>query len=332
VGASILSNEYKLTIDDIRKRIFGEANADEPNSQFLIMLSFSIMLMSAVDCLLTRSAAYATVFILSATIYFNTRKRYKQYDFMNKPWFTTLLSYATTTLLLFAGNSFSGNLQKYYFLSMISTLLISENIVQFVTSAILYALFSSILQFGILEGISLFCIVVPAIVPLSMTYFDLREELDQSDVSIDYYKGLSLLSSEALIIHKDGNVLNVNSAFLTLFGYEGDKEKILHTDVSKFFTSETPYQYLNAEVDSAPDLNYEDEASPKRIIFECIGKRKDNSIIPLEIIGTVQDFLGQKVVVLGIRDICSRQAKETVLEDQEEQSAKSRFLTIVSHE
>jgi PAS domain S-box-containing protein len=148
---------------------------------------------------------------------------------------------------------------------------------------------------------------------------------------------MMMVTSEAIVIHKDGKILDVNPAFQKLFGYT--YEQCEHMTLYDIF-SEVPFECLKGHQNIASFTsdqqqkqdNQGEHSIPQTIVFECIGKTSSGKQIELEVISKIQNYLGEDVYVLGIRNIQSRRQKETVLENADDLKAKNRFLSVVSHE
>jgi signal transduction histidine kinase/DNA-binding response OmpR family regulator len=184
-------------------------------------------------------------------------------------------------------------------------------------------------------------LIISCLIPLKLAllflYFAMLKQHTKLQQHMKHCFDLMVVASEAIVIHKDGKILDVNPAFLKLFKYSYGECKDM--SLGEIFV-DTPLNCLKGHQEIATlarshsvTSDHEDSNTiPRRVIFECIGKTKSGSQIPLEVISRIQNYLGDDVYVLGIRSINSRMQKDTVLEDVDDLRAKSRFLSIVSHE
>lgn len=132
------------------------------------------------------------------------------------------------------------------------------------------------------------------------------------------YKQLSDLSWEGVIIHKNGIALEVNLAFLKIFGFE--ENEIIGQNVISMIALE-PFQ----------ELIHENVKNEVLTPYQILAKRKDGSIIPLEIEGKTVGVEGKdKIRVAAIRDISHRKTAEQALNKMSaavKQSANSIVIT-----
>ncbi|MCB0403542.1 MAG: PAS domain S-box protein [Bdellovibrionales bacterium] len=141
--------------------------------------------------------------------------------------------------------------------------------------------------------------------------------------SEDLFRKFSEATSEAIVIHQRGTILEANQRAARLFGYEIDDMKGMH--VSQFVAPESLKETIQ-------HIEQRDETP-----FELTSMRKDGSLFSSEANGRNISYKGQRVRVVAIRDVSAqKQAAErlerAVLESQRASRAKSVFLANMSHE
>ncbi len=152
---------------------------------------------------------------------------------------------------------------------------------------------------------------------------------EESDARI---RGIVETAADAIItISETGLIQSFNSAAEHLFGYS--VKEVLEENVSLLMPS--PYQ---EEHDGYLQRYLKNQ---KSAIFgkvrELVGKRKDNSVFPIEL-SVSEVKVGSRRVFTGIvRDISERKKHEQELQEAKEQAemaaiAKSQFLATMSHE
>ncbi len=117
----------------------------------------------------------------------------------------------------------------------------------------------------------------------------------------------------ALIEVKTGNMIEVNQAFVDLYGYS--KTEVL--------------SLKNTAFSAEPDETWIATQEPKTVIPVRWHKKKDGTVFPVEITATVFDYSGREVLIAAIRDITDRkQAEEekVKLEKQLRQTQKMEAI------
>jgi PAS domain S-box-containing protein len=118
------------------------------------------------------------------------------------------------------------------------------------------------------------------------------------------YKLLSDTASEGILIHHQGQVIDVNLAFEELFGYKlGD---LKHQHIVEFFVApefrDLTYHYVKTEY-SKP--------------YEVMAISKQGLKIPVEIEGNNMQYMGKNVRIVLIRDLTERKRSERELRASE---------------
>lgn len=107
---------------------------------------------------------------------------------------------------------------------------------------------------------------------------------------------LTELSSEAIILHQDGVVMDANGAAEQLFGYE--RHELMKLDI---------WQLL---VNDSRDFARQQEMQDSSVGYEVEGRRKEGETFPLEITAKHTLLAGHQVRVACMRDISTRKEQE----------------------
>ncbi len=154
-----------------------------------------------------------------------------------------------------------------------------------------------------------------------------RRRTEQLAESRARFRRLAEATFEGIIIHEDGEILDVNRALIDMVGYERDD--LVGQAFSDVLSEST--QELNPDPDSADhDPGSEDT-------YEAVMVRKDGSTFPAEIEEKVVDVTDRQVRVAAIRNVTARKKWETEIllakEKAEQMSRlKSSLLNNMSHE
>jgi two-component system cell cycle sensor histidine kinase/response regulator CckA len=119
------------------------------------------------------------------------------------------------------------------------------------------------------------------------------------------FRALSAATVEAIALHEEGRILEVNGAFLRMFGYDDPKE-ILGRSVHEFGSPLTRARVAEAIASG-------DESS-----YEAIGQRKDGTTFYGELTSKAAGYRGRQVRMTAIRDITARKRAEEALRESEE--------------
>ncbi len=130
-----------------------------------------------------------------------------------------------------------------------------------------------------------------------------EQELLESE---ERFRILSNLSFEGILILKNGKVVDVNNSLAKMFGYS--YEEALKIDFMKTIIPEKYHEIINEK----KALNY---IKP----FEVEGKKKDGTVIPLEIVARIFAHDDKQYRVIAIRDITDRKRVQLELENKNEQ-------------
>jgi PAS domain S-box-containing protein len=126
------------------------------------------------------------------------------------------------------------------------------------------------------------------------------------------YREIYNATTEAIIVHdiENGSILDVNAAFLEMFGYE--YEEIKNAPLSRISAEKNEYEIAFEYKPIKSTVN----EGPR--VFEWLAKRKDHSVFWVEISLKSAEIRGVKRVLSVIRDISERKATEEKLKINEE--------------
>jgi PAS domain S-box-containing protein len=136
--------------------------------------------------------------------------------------------------------------------------------------------------------------------------------------SEERYRSLFEATFEAVVIHEEGFIMDVNRSFETMYGYT--REDVLGTDVMSIVPPEEHQKV------------YDHIGGPYP--YESIGIRKDGTTFPVEVRGKGQTYRGRTVRVISLRDISERKAAERSLAESEERYRslfEATFEAVVIH-
>jgi PAS domain S-box-containing protein len=152
---------------------------------------------------------------------------------------------------------------------------------------------------------------------------DRREAEERLRESEERFRGLSEASIEAILVHDQGRIVDVNHALCALGGYSW--HELVGRDAFDLVAPEDRekvYRLLLMEYDQP---------------YEVEGLRRDGSRVPLELRARSFPFRGQMLRVVALRDVSERRRAEAVREglirELEAKNAElERFTRTVSHD
>ncbi len=112
---------------------------------------------------------------------------------------------------------------------------------------------------------------------------------------------LSEVTSEGLMLHQQGEILDANQALARMFGYQ-DWEMIGRNSFEIALVTPESQELVRKNILSGYEKPY-----------EAIGLRKDGSTFPIEIQGKVIPYQGRRTQVVAVRDITERKRTEAAL-------------------
>ncbi|WMJ74985.1 PAS domain S-box protein [Cytophagaceae bacterium ABcell3] len=119
--------------------------------------------------------------------------------------------------------------------------------------------------------------------------------------SEENFRSLAEASFEGIVIHSNFKILEANHVAAEMYGYS--KDELIGSHI-KVFTTEEEYPKILEKVKTLSETSY-----------ETLGKRKDGTVFPVEIIGRQMQYKGESVRVIGIRDITERKKKDLQLQE-----------------
>ena len=118
------------------------------------------------------------------------------------------------------------------------------------------------------------------------------------------FKGLSEVSSEGILIHDSETILDANSRFALMFGYE----------LSELIGHDGLHHVLAEQKGLVKELESGGTDTP----YEFVAIRKDGSTFPCEATGRLASYKGRKARVVSFRDVSQRKEAEKALVESEE--------------
>ncbi len=132
------------------------------------------------------------------------------------------------------------------------------------------------------------------------------------------YRKLSDATTEAIVIHRDGILLDVNRAFVRMFGYSSE-EAIGMSGLD--FSAPESREVVSANIDSGYEQPY-----------EAMGLRKDGSTFPGQLQGSNFTFMGQQVRLVTIRDLTEQKRLERQLLQNQKMESIGQLAGGIAHD
>jgi PAS domain S-box-containing protein len=126
---------------------------------------------------------------------------------------------------------------------------------------------------------------------------------DYNTISEERFNILSNATSEVIIIHDKGTIVDVNNSVKEVFGYEPNE--LIGENITKLTTTKTNDRVKNNGL------------SNKYLKYEAEGLRKDGTVFYGEVISKSIDFKGKKIKVATVRDITDKKIVEDHLKENE---------------
>ena len=134
---------------------------------------------------------------------------------------------------------------------------------------------------------------------------DLRLAQEASQENEAKYRHLSEIALEGIAIHERGKILEANSQFFEMFGYE--PHEMIFKDAIPIGVAPEHRDLVKRQVES-------DSEEP----YEVVGVRKDGTRFPMEVRARSWNFRGKLVRAAVMRDITERKYAEQQLRHREE--------------
>ena len=111
--------------------------------------------------------------------------------------------------------------------------------------------------------------------------------------------------SEAIVIHDNGTILDVNEAFNEIFGAEASEAK-----------GRSILEFIDADF---VDLVKHNISSGSEESYETVGRRNDGTTVPIEIRGRAIEYQDRAVRVAAMRDLSDHKQVQQALQESENQ-------------
>lgn len=136
---------------------------------------------------------------------------------------------------------------------------------------------------------------------------ELKQSLSQDESlreELEHYRALCDVTSEAIALHKEGKIIDVNETFCAMFGYEFDE--VIGMSIHDFSPPEMRETYSQLAPASIEEPN------------QILGLKKDGTIFPIEVVAKTVHRDNKKVRVAVVRDVTKQKQAEEALRASEE--------------
>ncbi len=131
---------------------------------------------------------------------------------------------------------------------------------------------------------------------------------------------------EGIALHKEGVIIECNDSFSKLIGCEG--EDVSGRSILDFVAPQS--------LEAAKERIQKPIDTPQQTPFETFVKRKDGTLVPIEVSSKIHFYQGELLHMLAMRDMSERlqieAEKEKTLEAQAAVRLRDQFISIASHE
>ncbi|MBU8893703.1 MAG: PAS domain S-box protein [Bacteroidales bacterium] len=125
-------------------------------------------------------------------------------------------------------------------------------------------------------------------------------------IAVDKFRKLSSITFEGILIHEQGIVIDVNHSLATILGYKYNE--LIGKNIIKMAVPENYISIVQNNVAEAKTIPYEIEV-----------RKKDGSIIPVEIESKNFNYENKKIRVTAVRDITDRKKADQALRESKDQ-------------
>ncbi|MDQ3536611.1 MAG: PAS domain-containing sensor histidine kinase [Bacteroidota bacterium] len=157
-----------------------------------------------------------------------------------------------------------------------------------------------------------------------------KEAEEKQKESEEWFKAVLATSRDGFAVELNEKLIYMNNAFFELFGYQRiDFEVFKDVNVKQFYAEESLSALL-----SLTSKRSKGEQVPS--VYECKGKKKDGSILDLEISASVLNMKEKNYIIVLARDNPPKKAEIKLIEQNEEllkiNSELDRFVYSASHD
>ena len=135
--------------------------------------------------------------------------------------------------------------------------------------------------------------------------------------SEDWFRCLSELSSEAMVVYENNAIRNYNRAALTMFGYSAEENS---SQSLLTFAAPESRELIIKMMKAKPDSPY-----------EAIAMHKDGRRIPVEIHARTVQYAGREARCVVLRDISERQRAKRAIQESETMFRQAARLAQLGH-
>jgi len=140
-----------------------------------------------------------------------------------------------------------------------------------------------------------------------------RRHEDALRESEERYRSLSAATTEAIALHEGGRILEVNGAFLRMFGYDDERE-VVGRSIRDFGPPQSASEVQAAVRDG------------RETPYEALGLRRDGTTFVGELAGRGATYKGRQVRMTAIRDITERRRAEAALRASEARLSQAQAI------
>jgi len=146
-----------------------------------------------------------------------------------------------------------------------------------------------------------------------------KSALEALKESISRFHRLTEASFDAIAITMDGNILEINPAFLRIFGFDREEE-VVGRHMLDFVTEE-----CGADIEQRTKDGIDGS-------YDCTGVRRDGSRVSLEATAKSTKIRGQPAGITSLRDITEKRVLEEQFRQAQKMEAVGRLAGGVAHD
>lgn len=174
-------------------------------------------------------------------------------------------------------------------------------------------------------------LLLGTIIALTLNSIRLRRARTELSRSEEQFRQLANATWEAVVIHRDGILLQANELFTEMFGFEQDE--LLGKQFSRhIFNTESHAELFPQPTSEHTAQNISQRTYEGTDFFQTDAKKKDGSHFPIEVRSRYMTFRGQDVSVLAIRDLSERKSMEDKLAQSQKLEAIGTLAGGIAHD